>query len=238
MSGERTLYLARHGQAGGERYNELTETGRAQARALGRHLAERGLRFDAGATGALPRQQETYSVIAEELDRAGLAPPEPVEIVGLNEVDGSLWYSIGEELRRRDEKFRDDFQNWIGSLRKDPGARRDRYLPILERVLGVWIAGEYERRDVEPFETFHTRVLAAGDQAAATGANILCVSSGTPIALLLGRALGLDLAGALELLRVIPNTSLSVFSVDGAMWRPESVNQTPHLAAKETITII
>lgn len=238
MSDERTFYLARHGQAGGERYNELTETGRAQARALGRHLAQLGLRFDAGAVGDLPRQQETYRLIAEELDRAGLAPPEPLVIVGLNEVDGSLWYSIGEELRRRDAQFRDDFQNWIGSLRKDPGARRDRYLPILERVLGVWIAGDYERRDVEPFDAFHRRVLAAGDEAAAAGETTLCVSSGTPIALLLGRALGLDLAGALELLRVIPNTSLSVFGVDGPKWRPESVNQTPHLSAAEAITII
>lgn len=238
MSGVRRFYLARHGQAGGERYNELTETGRAQARALGRHLAQSGVRFDAGATGDLPRQQETYRLIAEELDHAGLAPPEPVQIAGLNEVDGSLWFSIGEELRRRDAQFRDDFQNWIGALRKDPGARRDRYLPMLERVLGVWINGDYERRDVESFAEFHARVLAAGDQAAAAGATTLCVSSGTPIALLLGRALGLDLAGALELLRVIPNTSLSVFGVDGPKWRPDSVNQTPHLSAPESITII
>ncbi len=54
------LYLVRHGQAGTrEHYDSLSDLGQTQARLLGQHFAEQGIKFDAVYSGSLARQRAT-----------------------------------------------------------------------------------------------------------------------------------------------------------------------------------
>lgn len=258
------VYLARHGQAGGERYNQLTDLGREQAQLLGAYLAQNlpgvtaddphsAAGFDYFATSVLERQKETLACIRAELSASGTpydsasadASSAPVaELAGLEEIHSRIWFAVADELRRRDAAFQKDFEYWIASLRKRdsvPPEGRARYLQILAKVLGAWIRGEVARDDIEAFAEFHERVRSVRDALPSpeSAGRVLLVSSGTPIALLLGEAMGLDLENSLQLLRWIYNTSLSVFEVapDGR-WIPVHANCAPHLPRPELRTLI
>jgi len=90
MSG--TLVLVRHGQSEwnlknlftGWRDVDLTETGHAEAKAAGRMLAARGLRFDIAFTSVLQRAQKTCVHILEAVGQGGL---ETIRDQALNERD-------------------------------------------------------------------------------------------------------------------------------------------------------
>ena len=74
------LYLVRHADAepgDPDELRRLTPTGRAQARALGRRLADDGVKPDAVLTSPLLRARET----AAEIARATGARAEPVEVL-------------------------------------------------------------------------------------------------------------------------------------------------------------
>lgn len=87
-----TLVLVRHGQSEwnlknlftGWRDPGLTEKGHEEAKAAGRKLAERGLKFDIAYTSALDRAQTTCRHILEAVGQPGL---ETVENLALNERD-------------------------------------------------------------------------------------------------------------------------------------------------------
>lgn len=87
-----TLVLVRHGQSEwnlknlftGWRDPGLTEKGHEEAKAAGRKLAERGLKFDIAYTSALGRAQTTCRHILEAVGQPGL---ETVENLALNERD-------------------------------------------------------------------------------------------------------------------------------------------------------
>ena len=232
------IYLARHGQAGGARYNELTGVGRRQADLLGKYLGWLGSPFDRSFTGSLGRQRETHA-------RARAAAGEPSAIgeaqvlPGLDEISPDVWFALAEELRNDGTGFRDDFRAWVESLRKSTPVAPHAYERMLETILQFWIGGHYRTNTVESFEDFRERVLEAWAQVRnAEGERVLCISSGTPIALIIGDCLGMDLRSSLELLRHIENTSLSVFQLQKGRLAPVSINSAPHLAFADANTLI
>lgn len=242
----RRLYLVRHGQAGGEKYNRLTAPGRAQADALGEYFASRGIAVHAAATGSLERQRETYARFADVYSKRSPAP-EACVIPGLDEIGPEIWFRLGEELRHKNAGFRNDFRAWTHSLRdsidrRDPAVKAA-YLRVLETVFRVWVSGDYATTEIETFQTFHERVLKAATQLPPEGDTVI-ISSGTPIALLTGAALGFDLERSLHFTRRVANTSLSVYETKAAgessaadRWDPISINGLPHLSAEQATEI-
>ncbi|MCP5481944.1 MAG: histidine phosphatase family protein [Spirochaetales bacterium] len=232
------IYLARHGQAGGTRYNELTPTGRRQADLLGKYLAWLGAPFDQSFTGSLDRQRETHA-------RARAAAGEPSVIAeaevlaGLDEISPDVWFALAEELRNDGTGFRGDFRAWIESLRKSTPVAPHAYERMLETILQFWIGGKYKTDTIESFEDFRARVLDAWNRVRQSdGERVLCISSGTPIALIIGDCLKMELRSSLELLRHIENTSLSVFQLQKTRLVPVSINSAPHLAFADATTLI
>ena len=77
---ERLLVLVRHGQSEwnlknlftGWRDVDLTEQGVSEARAAGRKLKERGIRFDVAYTSALKRAQRTLDLVLEEMGQGAI----------------------------------------------------------------------------------------------------------------------------------------------------------------------
>ncbi len=238
----RRLYLIRHGQAGGEKYNELTAPGRAQADALGEYFASREIAVQAAATGSLDRQRETYARFADAYTKRhpDASAPEAQVVPGLDEIGPEIWFRLGEELRHKSEGFRDDFRAWTHSMRdsidrRDPAVKAA-YLRVLETVLRVWVSGDYATTDIETFQTFHERVLDAARRLPPAG-DLVVISSGTPIALLTGAALGFSLERSLYFTRRVANTSLSVYETTAGSaadrWDPISINGLPHLSAEQ-----
>ncbi|MBX7058043.1 MAG: histidine phosphatase family protein [Leptospirales bacterium] len=227
-SGGQTIYLARHGQAGGVKYNTLTERGRLQARALGRHLSRQGLVFDAAVCGTLPRQQQTLQLALEELRQS---PALRQELPELDEVSPRVWLAAGEILRREDAQFRDQFDRWLSNLRKEDSQARQAYLPVLETTLRGWIAGRLQEAPIESFAEFHNRVLQAPARIAALPArNVLAISSGVPIALLIGKATALDIEQSLAIMAQLSNACLSIFEANGERWTVQSWNVSSFLS--------
>ncbi len=89
---ERLIVLCRHGQSEWNLKNlftgwkdpDLTATGIDEARAAGRRLKARGIRFDVAFTSDLTRAQHTCRLILGELGQAGL---ETLRDLALNERD-------------------------------------------------------------------------------------------------------------------------------------------------------
>ncbi len=89
---DRLLVLVRHGQSEWNLKNlftgwkdpGLTELGVEEAKAAGRRLKQRGIRFDVAFTSDLKRAQETCRLILEEIGQPGL---ETVRDQALNERD-------------------------------------------------------------------------------------------------------------------------------------------------------
>lgn len=226
MSANVEVYLARHGQAGGLRYNELTALGREQAQALGRWLKERRIAFDVAVSGSLERQQETLDLVLEKL---GQNPARSV-LPALDEISPRVWFAAGEVLRRRDPEFREQFEAWLDGLRKEGRGAQRGYLVVLEKALRAWIGGELAETGIEGFAEFQERVLSAPAALAALGGKrILAISSGTPIALLIGRAQQLGLEDSLDLMRRLHNTALSIFDCGPERWLALETNQSLHL---------
>jgi 2,3-bisphosphoglycerate-dependent phosphoglycerate mutase len=77
---ERILVLVRHGQSEwnlknlftGWRDVDLTDAGVAEARAAGRKLAARNIRFDVAFTSSLKRAQRTLDLMLEEMGQSGI----------------------------------------------------------------------------------------------------------------------------------------------------------------------
>jgi 2,3-bisphosphoglycerate-dependent phosphoglycerate mutase len=77
---ERLLVLVRHGQSEwnlknlftGWRDVDLTEQGVAEARAAGKKLQAKGIKFDVAFTSALKRAQRTLSLVLEEMGQSTL----------------------------------------------------------------------------------------------------------------------------------------------------------------------
>ncbi|ACL55486.1 2,3-bisphosphoglycerate-dependent phosphoglycerate mutase [Methylobacterium nodulans] len=104
---ERLLVLARHGQSEwnlknlftGWRDPDLTEIGVAEARAAGRRLKAKGIRFDVAFTSALTRAQRTAELILEELGQPDLPT---IADAALNERDyGDLSGLNKDDARER-----------------------------------------------------------------------------------------------------------------------------------------
>ena len=104
---ERLLVLVRHGQSEWNLKNlftgwkdvGLSEKGVQEARAAGKRLKAKGLKFDVAYTSALTRAQDTLKLILEELDQPQL---ETIKDQALNERDyGELTGLNKDDARKK-----------------------------------------------------------------------------------------------------------------------------------------
>src|SRR5690606_37048982 len=105
------VYLVRHAQAsfGAEDYDALSELGFRQAHWLGRHFADRGLRFARTVSGTMLRQQDTARAILEAMGESGDA----LELhEGLNEYPGEALYTAHTGLAPRAHQLADARDYW------------------------------------------------------------------------------------------------------------------------------
>ena len=218
-----TLYLVRHGQAslGASDYDQLSALGQ-QALRLGQYWRARGLQFGAVLTGTLRRHTQTFEGIAEGLQGAALpAPLLHQQLSGLNEYDSqALLRSLHTEqplpVPDTPERYR-------------------QYFRLLCDALAQWMAGVTSPQDMPSWDDFSASVHAVLECVrrghAAAGQNVLLVSSGGPIAAVVGQVLGTSPEVTIALNMRLRNSAVTEFSVSPRRLMLQTFNTVAHLDA-------
>lgn len=220
------IFLVRHGQAGTRaEYDALSETGRRQARLLGEHFVNLGIRFSKAITGSLKRQRQT----AAEVAAADGVMPEVVVDSGWDEFDlDHVYRELAPILCEEDAEFRRDYE----AMRADAGADR-KWTPSDLKVVQAWIDGHPKFRG-ETWVEFRGRIAErlpalTAETAAADDHNIVVFTSATPIGIWAALSLDVEDHRAMRLAGVLHNASYSVMRLRRGQLRLHAFNAIPHL---------
>ncbi len=234
------LILIRHGQAdsAGDNYDQLTETGQEQARRVGVWLAANGYQFDRFFHGGLNRQKQTLEAISAELAKGGANLPAMEIHNSFAEFDLRVWGVVAATMRHGHPEFTELFKQWNHARHENAPNKGDIFKQLTGHILKAWVAAGDRFTEAESFPAFQKRVLAAMEiHSYATLAmekqSYLAVTSGGPISLLMGHALGLDLSHTLGLMRRIANTSIHHLLYENSQWQVAGFNMVPHLTLSE-----
>ena len=212
-----TLYLIRHGQAsfGAADYDQLSELGARQCHALGQHLAQRGLKFEAVLRGSLRRHTQSLAALSQGYSEGFGELPAAVEWPGLNEYDS-------EAL--------------IRAIHPGPLAKPDSpevyraHFRLLRQALQAWMAGRSAPVGVPAHADWVAGITAALDHVRAQhSGDVLMVSSGGPISTAVGHVLGTSAETTIELNLRMRNSALTEFAFTPKRHMLVSYNHVPHL---------
>ncbi len=208
-----TLYLVRHGQAsfGAADYDQLSPLGTRQCHALGAYLAERGLQFEAVLRGSLRRHVQSRDALAA--GHRGL--PAPLEWPGLNEYDGEALvraiHSGPAPDAHTPEGYRDHFR-------------------LLRTGLQRWMAGTAAPEGMPAYVDWVAGITAALDHVRSQySGDVLVVSSGGPIATIVGQVLGTPAEITIDLNMRIRNSALTELAFTPRRYALVAYNHVPHL---------
>ena len=227
------IYFIRHAQAGTrENYDQLSALGERQAKLLGEYFAAQGVRFSAIVAGAMKRQQQTATLVAAELGRAGLPAPALHVDERWNEfVLLNVYRSYVPRLIEESVEFARDYEEMQEILRADPHAVRGATGRCDAAVITAWMQNRYPEFEGESWLSFRSRIVGqcAEIEDSGTERTVAIFTSATPIAISTSHALELKEEKLLSLLGVIANSSVTVMRKMGDDLRLFSFNATPHL---------
>jgi broad specificity phosphatase PhoE len=233
------VYLIRHGQAGlRHNYDTLSDLGRTQARLLGEYLAAQKIQFSAIYTGALARQQETAAEVRAALERAGRTQPAIATERGWDEFDlDAVFTGIAPALCGDDPEFKLHYEELSRQITDRDSAIHRTWTPADTAVVRAWVEGRYAFKG-ESWANFQERIGAAFESLAAHGSGdaVAVFTSATPMAIAVGKALGLTGRHVMRLAGVTYNAAFTTMRV-----RPNDLmlfgfNGIPHLAEPDLRT--
>jgi len=207
------ILLVRHGQAqfGQDNYDKLTDIGIQQSLALGDHFRRLSIYPDAIVSGTMVRHQETASHIVKRLGGSA----NMTELNGFNEYDFENLLSA----------FADQYPKYISN---DENHRRA-YAQNIRQALQFWMQGQLENVE-ESWTEFVERVSSSFQMVCEHRVKkVLIVSSGGPIAVILGQVLRLQNESIRSLSLQIKNTSISTLLYNRIDLTLDSFNCMGHL---------
>lgn len=212
-----TLYLVRHGQAsfGAADYDQLSDLGARQCRALGAYFAERHVPFEAVLRGTLRRHAQSMDAFAVGYTARSLTLPTPLDWPGLNEYDS-------EAL--------------IKSVHPGPLAKPDSpevyraHFRLLREAMAAWMAGRTAPVGMPAYADWVRGITSALDHVRSThSGNVVVFSSGGPISTAVGHVLGTAAETTIELNLRIRNSSITEFAFTPKRHMLVTYNTMPHL---------
>jgi broad specificity phosphatase PhoE len=208
-----TLYLVRHGQAsfGAADYDQLSPLGTRQCHALGTYLAERGLQFEAVLSGSLRRHVQSLAALAA--GHGGL--PAALEWPGLNEYDGEALVRAIHHGPAPDAHTPDGYRE---------------HFRLLRTGLQRWMAGTSAPKGMPRYVDWVAGITAALDHVRSQhSCDVLVVSSGGPIATIVGQVLGTPAETTIDLNMRIRNSALTELAFTPRRYALVAFNHLPHL---------
>lgn len=236
------LLLVRHGQAtidDGD-YDKLSPTGHRQARLLASYWLDRELKFERVVSGPLRRQLETRDAVLE-IYRDGGHDGFPMSTLdALREHQGFIVVSAAlAELENEDS------EDGEKARRLAAGATPDipLYFQLYRKITNRWVAGWTPEAAsyAEPWTAFRQRVESGIDELCRSldrdGRSIVFTSGG-PVAVAVGAALGLADEVVLKLSWIVQNASVSEFMVRDGELLLLRFNTVSHLEPHDLVTFV
>lgn len=221
-----TLHLIRHGQAsfGSDNYDQLSETGWLQGRVTGCFL-KKTLVPAMTFRGELQRHRETADAIAEAF--AGEFPKP--------HVDGAFDEFNHLEVIQRHRPSWADPQQMQAELAREQAPRKV-FQKTFAAAVDRWVSGKHDHDYSETWSQFSARVWDGVEDAIAKSegaGDLVIVTSGGPISVVMQKLLGLQNPQALGLNAVLANASVTrvLFSGTGGSSRRSlaAFNSIAHL---------
>lgn len=236
-----TIAFVRHGQASlfAADYDELSERGRAQARALGEHLGAAGVVPDRVWTGPAKRHRDTAALAIEAARAAGAVWPEPELLAELDEHDAfGMVTKVMPRLAEDAEML--PHQRALADAR-EPAARSAAFQSLFEAIMKRWLRGELEAEEIESWPAFRDRVerglCALRAEGPSRRGRIFAFSSVGPLAVLLRRATESPDLAAFQTAWRCRNASVSRFLFSGRdRFTLDAFNDLSHLPDPDTHT--
>lgn len=227
-----TLFLIRHAQAsfGAANYDQLSKLGFTQASRLGLWLSQHVGELDSILCGPCVRHRQT----AEATLQLQAATQEPEIVDELDEFDAFRvfeWFMQHGDPKRVQE---------IGRLMPDKNPASARKLgTLLEGVTLEWARGEYTIADLPTWAETRARMeLGVSKVLKTIGDNekVAVFTSGGPVGVAVGMALGLSHEKTMEVCWALHNASFSKFYVQDSTLRLGGLNHLPHITEPSLIT--
>ena len=135
------LIFVRHAQASyfKEDYDQLSEMGEEQARALADYWLKFGRRFDRVYQGSLNRHQQTTAILRQAYDQAGQPFPQPDVLPGLNE--SSAWDIVKNFLPKLEPETA-ELQEYMQGKGPLPREQMHQFAHVYKRISYMWLRGE------------------------------------------------------------------------------------------------
>jgi broad specificity phosphatase PhoE len=220
-----TLVLIRHGQAsfGSGHYDRLSELGHRQSRITGRHLAGLGYLPQVLMSGELERQRDTAEGVRAEWD--GHDPALEISSA-FNEYDADGLFRAYLPVAQREDPHLAEAGERLYQDRK-------LFQRAFARIVRAWLGDEpHDAGGLEGWSAFRERVRGGlqgiRDQYDRDARIALCTSGG-PIAVSVGEALGLSAEATIELNWVLFNASITELRTTRTGWRLIGFNNVTHL---------
>ncbi|WP_157995265.1 histidine phosphatase family protein [Peristeroidobacter soli] len=222
-----TIYLVRHGQAsfGTDNYDQLSATGREQARQLGSYFAGLGERIDRIYSGSLQRQTETAELIRESFVEQ--APPLAIE-TAFDEYDSDLILDTFAKSLPPEQLAE---AGWP-ELRTD----RRKFQFFLERAARAWVEAQIEADEMTPWRGFHGRIVGAIENIMRTegrSKTLIVSTSGGVIGTLVANVMGQSNHTGIELNWAVHNASITRLIYSAEKVSLSMFNGLPHLDRAE-----
>jgi len=235
------LIMVRHAQASFDKadYDQLSDLGHKQARALGDYMAET-TPISQVYCGPLKRHRQTMEWVYEELRLLGIQWPEPEFLDGLAEHRGpSVLKALLPSLMETDEQIR----QWGDEMVTANGRSRETHLKIFDYVMRQWAANRLDdgHLGLQSWADFCQMVQRAVNQiqARADGGTVVAFTSGGTMSAVVGYALGIpDPERVIGLNGQVYNTGISEFLFSSGRLSLKSFNTVPHLNRKELLTYV
>lgn len=230
------LYVVRHGQASffKDDYDQLSDRGIEQSRALGRYWVQNGIELDEVYSGSLRRQRQTADAVEESFNASGKRWPDRQILAGLNEYGADqILNQLRVELAEKHEHIRS-----LGNDFDRATDERDRYRTfhrLLEALMRFYIAGDYESKGFETWREFHDRVAGAFREIRSKeghGRRVAVFTSGGPVGVSVQTTLRAPEQSASDLNWRVYNASVTRFTFSAGRVSLDHFNSIAHLTSE------